>query len=167
MTSYDLTDGKEPISHAEIDCLKKLARMLPEDPIIVNIGAATGVSTCAFLEERPDATVYSVDMLPCEQELDNVGRCGLDRTKVIRLLGDSKDIGPEFPHVCDLLFVDGDHWNAGGDIDAWTGKVQGIVALHDYMEEPPSNNPGSVYEQVNDRMKDPLCRVERVIAFRV
>lgn len=171
MTSYDLTDGQEPISHNEIDCLKKLARMLKPAPIIVNIGAATGVSTCAFLEERPDALIYSVDVLPCEEEFENLRRCGLNVQRVSRILGDSKNAGYDFPYMIDLLFVDGDHWNAGGDIDAWvkTGKVSGIVAFHDYMEECPPNNPGSVYEHVEAGMQgyERICRVERVVAFHV
>ncbi len=39
MNCYDLTDGHEPISRAEIDYLKELVRGLPPKPVIVNIGA--------------------------------------------------------------------------------------------------------------------------------
>lgn len=170
MNSYDLTDGKEPVSHAEIDYLKELATSLPKDPVIVNIGAATGVSTCAFLEARSDCFIYSIDIKPCPEEFENLERCSLDRRKVVRLLGDSKVIGPKFPYLCDLLFVDGNHWDAGGDIEAWvkTGKVKGIVAFHDYMESPPPNNPGSVYEHVNEGMAgyEEIGQAERVVAFR-
>ena len=173
MKSYDLTDGKEPVSHAEIDYLKELAWTLAKDPVIVNIGAATGVSTTAFLEERPDCFIYSVDIYPCEQEFANVTKCGQDRSRVVRLLGDSTEIGPEFPYQCDMLFIDGDHWNAKGDIEAWveTEKVRpgGIIAFHDYQEVCAPNNPGSVYEHVNEGMVGykKLGEVERVIAFRM
>ena len=168
MDSYDLTDGKEPVSHAEIDYLKDLANMLPENPVIVNIGA--GVSTCAFLEARPDCFVHSVDVRPCPEEIENVGRCGLDKSRVLRWLGDSKVIGPKFPYECDLLFVDGDHWGVAADIEAWTGRMKpgGIMAFHDYQEVCAPNNPGSVYEHVNEGMVgyEKIGEVERVIAFR-
>jgi len=176
MRPYDLTDGQEPVSWAEIDYLEQLAATLPPDPLIVGIGAATGVSTCAFLEARPDCLIYSVDIEPCEQEKANVAACGLDVTRVIRLLGDSKEFGPQFPYQCDLLFIDGDHWGAGKDLVAWvdTGRVKpgGILALHDVQEVCPPNNPGSVYSdlmawraQHGDFAQ--LDWVDRVMAFKV
>jgi len=176
LSAKDLTDGKEPMSYAEIECLQKLARMIPDEPTIVNIGAATGVSTLAFLEERPDCFIFSIDVLPCEEELQNVMKGGHERKKVIRLLGDSKKIGPSFPAKCDLLFIDGDHWGAGKDLEAWvdTGKVKpgGIVALHDFQPDGCApNNPGSVTEDViawRERTGyEKIAEVERVIAFRV
>lgn len=177
LSARDLTDGKEPVSYAEIECLKKLAMMMPENPTIVNIGAATGVSTLAFLEARPDAFIFSVDVLPCEEELENVRKGGHDHTRVIRLLGDSTAFGPKFPHQCDLLFIDGDHWGAGKDIKAWveTGKVKcdGIVAFHDWQPGGCApNNPGSVTEDVQEWHEahpefEQIAEVERVIAFRM
>lgn len=169
--SYELTDGQEPISHAEIDYLAELARELPPFPLIVNIGAYIGVSTCTFLEARPDCSIYSVDLEQCAAEFANAERFGLDANRITRLLGDSKKWGRDFPHKADLIFVDGDHWNAAGDIAAWRDKVKpgGIMAFHDYQEICPPNNPGSVYEQVNEAMADDeqIGQVERVIAFRL
>lgn len=177
LSARDLTDGKEPMSYAEIECLKKLARMLPDNPTIVNIGADRGVSTLAFLEERPDCFIFSVDVLPCEEELENVKRGGHDIKRVTRLLGDSKVLGPKFPFLCNMLFIDGDHWGAGKDIEAWveTGKVKsgGVIAFHDYIVPPnPANNPGDVYAQVNEWIEsnpqyEKIAEVERVIAFRM
>ena len=176
MKSYDLTDGKEPVSWAEIDYLEELAATLPPQPLIVNIGAATGVSTCAFLEARPDCVIYSVDVEPCFAEKENVAACGLDAKRVIRLLGDSVEYGPRFPYPIDLLFIDGNHWGAGKDLAAWvdTGKVKpgGVIAMHDCMVEPPANNPGSVYADMKAwRDANPhfeqLGWVDRVIAFRM
>lgn len=172
MNSYDLTDGHEPMSYAEIDCLKALAGNLSNNPLIVNIGAADGVSTCAFLEARPGALIYSVDVEECPRELENVRRCGLNPFRIVRLLGRSEEIGMLFPYAIDLLFVDGGHFNAGNDIEAWLDKVRpgGIVAFHDYQEVCPANNPGSVFADVNAKMGG-YARigdvVDRVIAFRV
>lgn len=175
MTPYDLTDGHEPVSWDEIDYLKQLATDLPPNPLIVNIGAATGVSTCAFLEARPDCLIYSIDVEPCQQEFDNVRACGLDATRVVRLLGDSVEIGPHFPYLADLLFIDGNHWGAGKDLVAWVdgGKVKpgGVLALHDCMVEPPPENPGSVYSDLMAWHSQhgeyvQLGWVDRVMAFR-
>lgn len=177
LTCYDLSDGKEPVSRAELRYLKELASDLPENPLIVNIGAANGLSTMAFLETRPDAFIYSVDVLPCKEEFEHLSQGGHDLSKVVRLLGDSKEIGLEFEEQCDLLFIDGDHWGAGKDLKAWveTGKVKpgGIVALHDWQPNGCApNNPGSVTEDVRawhaEHPEFPLLgEVERVIAFRV
>lgn len=177
LSARDLTDGKEPMSYAEIECLKKLACMLPDNPTIVNIGAATGVSTLAFLEARGDCFIFSIDVLPCEEELENVVKGGHERKRVIRLLGDSTAFGPKFPQKCDLLFVDGDHWGAGKDIKAWveTGKVRpgGVIAFHDWQPSGTApNNPGSVTEDVLEWHNShpefvQIAEVERVIAFRM
>jgi predicted O-methyltransferase YrrM len=176
LSARDLTDGKEPMSYAEIECLKKLVRTLPDNPTIVNIGADRGVSTLAFLEERPDCFIFSVDVLPCKEELGNVKKGGHDHKRVVRLLGDSKVLGPKFPYQCDMLFIDGDHWGAGKDIEAWvdTNKVEsgGVIALHDWQPGGCApNNPGSVTEDVIDWREragyEQIAEVERVIAFRM
>ena len=177
LTAKNLTDGHEPVSHAEIDYLKDLAATLPPDPIIVNIGAATGVSTLAFFEARPDCVIFSVDVEPCPEELRHVVEGGHDPTRIQRLLGDSKEIGPSFAYRCDLLFIDGDHWGAGYDIVAWvsTGKVKpgGVVAFHDWRPGGCApNNPGSVTEDVRGWHEahpefEKLGEVGRVIAFRI
>lgn len=169
--SYSLTDGQEPISHAEIDYLAELALMLPDKPTIVNIGAYIGVSTCTFLQARPDCMIYSVDLEECMAEFENVRRFDLDASRVIRLLGDSKEIGKDFKYPVDMVFVDGDHWNAAGDIAAWRDKIRpgGIMVFHDYQRVCAPNNPGSVYEHVNEGMQgyEKIGEVERLIAFRI
>lgn len=182
MKSYTLTDGHEPISHAEIDYLAELASSLPDAPIIVNIGAWIGVSTCTFLEARPDCLIYSVDVNQCEAEFENARRFGMDADRIIRLLGDSKAFGQVWNDIVnldgtraypdpDMVFVDGDHWNARGDIDAWRDKIKpgGVMVFHDWMRECPPNNPGDVYAQVNEGMAgyEQIGQVERLIAFRV
>ena len=65
-------NGWDPASFAEIDFMMAMARDLPAHPVIVNIGADLGVSTCAFLEARRDAVVFSCDIGACEREIENV-----------------------------------------------------------------------------------------------
>lgn len=174
ITAYDLTNGQDPMTYGEIDALRDLAGQLPGNPIIVNIGAADGVSTVCFLGGCPDAFVYSVDVEECPQEFANVEAAGLDRTRVVRLLGRSQDIGGEFPYEADLVFVDGghDYESVKGDIESWAWKVRpgGALAFHDYIPgENPPGNPGEVYEAVTENLPDGfelIGQTDRLIAFR-
>lgn len=176
LTSYELTDGKEPVSTDEINFLKDLADTLPDGATVIQIGAATGVMTLALLEERPDLDrIYSVDIDECRAELENVVKGEHDAGKVVRVLGDSKAIGPDFPHQADLLIIDGDHFGAAYDLVTWvdTGHVKpgGILACHDFLEVNPPENPGDVFAQVMTwhsvhEEYELLGRIERLIAFR-
>lgn len=175
LTAYDLSDGREPISHDEIHFLKRMARWLPEQPLIVNIGAARGASTLALLEERNDAVIFSIDIYECSDEADHIKQAGLDHRRVIRLLGRSQDIGQFFPFKADLVFIDGDHQYDGvlADIKVWPEKVKsgGVFACHDYIPgENPPNNITHVYEALSATILDDydiLNIVDRIIAFRI
>ena len=174
ITAFDLSDGNEPMSYGEINLLVSLAKRLPPDPLIVNIGAADGVSTVAMLEARPDCFIFSVDIGECPQERANVEAAGLDPARLVRLLGRSQDIGKEFPYEADLVLDDGghDYGSVRGDIEVWGPKVKigGILAFHDYIPgENPPNNPGEVYEAVTENLPDwfeQIGWVDRLIAFR-
>jgi len=168
-------NGWDPASFAEIDFMMALACALPVNPVIVNIGADLGVSTCAFLEARRDAVVFSCDIGACEREIENVAAAGLETARVIRLLGRSQDIGAAFPYQCDLLFIDGGHDEASvrGDIEVWVPRVKPgcVFAFHDYIPgEKPANNPAevdaAVHALVIGRYPE-VGRVDRIIAFRV
>ena len=173
--AHRLTDGQDPMTYAEIDYLRELARDLPVHPVIVNIGAADGLSTVTFLEARRDAVVFSCDIGACEREIENVAAAGLETARVIRLLGRSQDIGAAFPYQCDLLFIDGGHDDASvrGDIKAWVPRVKPgcVFAFHDYIPgEKPANNPAEVDAAVDALVigrYPEVGRVDRIIAFRV
>jgi len=172
--AYALTDGNDPMTYAEIDLLHKLAASLGPNPIIVNIGAADGLSTITFLEGCPDAFVFSLDVEECPQERVNVEAAGLDVTRVARVLGRSQETGQEFPYKADLVFVDGghDYESVKGDIETWAGKVKvgGVLAFHDYIPPPPpANNPSYAHDAVNENLPDEfksVAWVDRLIAFR-
>jgi predicted O-methyltransferase YrrM len=162
------------MTYAEIAYLRQLATGIKcANPVIVNIGAADGISTIAFLEARPDAFIFSVDIEPCQQEFDHLRECGQDVTQVVRLLGRSEQVGLHFPYQCDLLFVDGGHFNAANDIDTWLSTVMpgGVIAFHDFIppEDMQENNPGSVWHDVHAKidMDTKIGEVDRLIAFRV
>ncbi|KKK82407.1 hypothetical protein LCGC14_2803690 [marine sediment metagenome] len=135
-TSKDLCKIHGMLIWSEVQILKSCARMLPKDPIIVNIGAGVGTSAVAILEERPCAFVFSVDKNPAPLERLNLIRCEIDTTRCVRLLGVSWNVGRNFPFMVHMVFVDGDHGTkpVERDIAAWLPRVTvgGIMAFHDY-----------------------------------
>ena len=173
--SYSLAGpDPNPMTVEEVDCLKKLVREnTNKSPVIINIGAERGVSTLAMLEERPDATIYSIDVNPCEGEFENAKKAGLDTTRIIRLLGRSQDIGRHWSFHADFVWIDGDHRYKGvkGDILAWGRYVVpgGVMAFHDcFDDEPPPHNPSGAGQAVRELMNpdDMIMNCERIRAFR-
>lgn len=181
MRSYDLTDGQDPMTYAEIDELQRLLSLLrPEKLQLVNIGADVGVSTLAFLEAAQrysrKMTLWSVDIGPCPGELEHVRQAGFPEHSVIRLLGRSQELGAGFPYSADLIFVDGSHRYADvqADVDVWLPNLAawGIIAFHDYIKDPPANNVTEAWAAVNEhpQLHAPgmvcLGVVDRLIAFQ-
>ncbi len=133
--AYQLADWVKSMGRDEIAWLKIQAAHLPPEPVVVNIGAAAGVSTLAILEERPDALIYSCEVDPGAGEYSSLERAGLDKRRVIRL-GESAAAGRDFAGTADFIFVDGGHEAAQvrDDIEAWLPCLLagGIIAFHDY-----------------------------------
>lgn len=148
MDSYDVARWLGYLSLEEIDELKRLAQLLPENPVVVNIGAGGGTSGLTLLESRPDLTLYTLDIqdesspLGClEGERNAVLESGVNYTgRWFQICGDSKDIGRNWQQgQVDMVFVDGDHSYEGcvGDIQAWLPHIKpgGVMALHDYKKD--------------------------------
>ena len=158
-----------PITKEEALALSQIAKQLPPNPVIVQIGAYWGVSTAVMLETRPDAFIFSIDINPCEQEQQTLFDLELDYLRVVRVLGKSEDIGKHWPYRCDMLFVDGDHTLLGclADCNAWLDKTD-IAVFHDYMPEnaPPKNQ---VYQVVKEKFyrQKPIIRAGSLIGFKV
>lgn len=144
---------------AEVPGLKELARSLPPNPVVVNIGAGAGTSGLAFMESRPDLFLYTIDIqkdnspfgcLHAEEQVireagyvynnldapDNRGCQVHDESGLI-----GKDwLEPSTAHtLVDLVFIDADHSYNGckGDIEAWLPNIKpgGILAIHDYKKD--------------------------------
>ncbi len=176
-SSYDLAGpDPNPMTIAEVDELKRLVGinvLKTVHPIIINIGAERGTSTLAMMEERKDAYIFSIDIDPCEAEISNLRKAGLDDERVVRILGRSQEVGRLWPFWVDFVWVDGNHSLEGvrGDINAWWPKVRpgGIIAFHDYFEStPPAHNPSGAGEAVREWMgdKELISEVERIRAIR-
>jgi len=172
-TAYDLADWQAYLTRPEVDFLKELAQLLPENPVIVNIGAGAGTSTISFLEARPDCLVVSIDILTTESiettnehlRLTEINEA--DAARVIRIWGDSKAVGKVWRWPVDMIFVDGDHCAAGvrGDIDAWLRHVDSVMAFHDYTRKVWPD----VKVVVDDAMRgyERINHVDTLIAFDV
>jgi predicted O-methyltransferase YrrM len=168
-TSEDLCKIHGMLIWPEAQILKTCARMLPADPVIINIGAGVGTSAIAILEERPDAFIFSVDRDPADLERINLRECEIPITRCIRILGKSWDVGQDFPYLVNMVFVDGDHGVKAveKDICTWITKILpgGIMAFHDYKHR---NVPG-LTKVVDSFMNgnEVIAEHRYMIAFRI
>lgn len=168
--------------HLELMSLIGLAKKLPKNPTIVNIGAGSGTSGLVFRETRPDAVLCTVDIQSesspygsLEGERNAFREAGFikDLNKTwFQMAGDSKEIGAIWrqvrpavlaSHEIHLLFIDGDHTYAGcyGDIIRWLPHVahRGIVAVHDYKKaenDPTHNGRTKPYPGVDEAVDELL-----------
>lgn len=170
MDSYELAALHKMLEKSEVDLLKQCAEMLPPNPVIVNIGANVGTSAISMLETRPDAYIFSVDVKR-EREREYVLECNLDPARIVRLLGDSKEVGKYFPYNVDMVFIDGDHTDTGvsGDIEAWIPKCRYIAAYHDYHHPRYKEKPNVHLDEIVDKaMKDwiEIDEARFLVAFR-
>lgn len=139
-SSYEIAKSFGYMTKEEIHLLKAFALSLPYVPLIVNIGAGSGTSGLALVEERQDAVVFTVDISEggpyggLENERNAFKDSGLRLP--FQILGDSKDVGKNWRHKVDMVFVDGDHIDQviSNDIASWKCHVRdgGIMAFHDY-----------------------------------
>ena len=173
--SYSLAGpDPNPITVNEVDCIKRLIRKNTHSwPNIINIGSERGVSTLAMLEERPSATIFSIDVEHGRGEIRNAKDAGLDTNRIIRLLGRSQEIGESWPYEVDFIWIDGDHSYEGvkGDILVWAKRVipGGVMAFHDCFDgEPPPHNPSGAGKAVRELMDpdDLIMTCERIRAFK-
>lgn len=143
--AYSYCDWITYMTHAEVDFLMELAKSLPPNPVVVNIGAGVGTSGLAFLESRDDLVYFSVDIRADENPIGGLvneknafmGAGYWDTRDITQVHGDSKEVGLEWEYgKADLVFIDGDHTHEGamGDWLNWKGRIKpgGVVVFHDY-----------------------------------
>ncbi len=124
--------------------LYKLARSLPRNSIIVELGSYLGASS-VFLgigAKSNDSLVYCVDTWEndgmTEGKRDTYSEWAKNvqhLTNVLPLRGRNNEIAPLFTNGIDLLFIDSDHSYEAikEDITNWLPKLRnnGIIVLHD------------------------------------
>lgn len=130
----------------EVNMLKALASSLPDNPVIVNIGAGRGTSGMAFMESRDDVRLITIDVVNemllnggLESERWEFGKTDfpLPTQEWEQIHEDSVTVGKEWDRgQVDMVFVDGDHSYDGayGDISSWVPHIKngGFIAIHDY-----------------------------------
>lgn len=154
-TSESLQAAFGYLTANELAALKQLAQSLPDNPVVVNIGAGAGTSGLAFMESRPDLKLVTVDVqmsdspfgcLYAEQQaLQSSGYGFPFDDRYYQIQGDSKAVGRDWQkwnpgdggkEPINLVFIDADHSYRGakGDILAWLPNIKpgGIIAVHDY-----------------------------------
>jgi predicted O-methyltransferase YrrM len=167
------------LKREEVDLLTLLAGKVNSDtPIFVNIGAGAGTSSFAMLEGNPKAVVFSVDMRTTEDEISTSEHLRLQEIdpsvaiRVIKIWGNSHNVGKSWPFPIDMLFVDGDHSEQGcyddlADFGKWV-KPGGFIAVHDYQK--------SVWEKDVSKATDryalehnlgTVALVKSIVAFKV
>jgi predicted O-methyltransferase YrrM len=181
-TAHSVVDWTGYLFHEEVDALKDLARSLPQNAHIINIGAGNGTSGLAFMEARDDLRVTTIDITResspygClegeEAVFRSAGFWGQPRHEQIH--GDSKDVGASWDREqVDLVFVDGGHQEheAWGDLAIWRALIKpgGIMAVHDY-EKTEKVWPGvdrAVRRYIAEFGDEVILQVKTLIAFRV
>ena len=156
-TSQTLQEWTRYLFPDEVPELKRLAQMLPPNPVVVNFGAGNGTSAFCFLEARNDLALVTIDIqkeaspfgcLAAEKE--HLQEAGYWQTRQIEHIhASSAEVGQDWQTIMnrdkvDLVFVDGGH-NAGQpkrDILAWLPNIKagGIMVIHDYYKEVAFKN---------------------------
>jgi len=153
----------------EIPALKRLAQSLPDNPVVVNLGAGAGTSGLAFMESRPDLRLITIDIEDGDSPLGSLlseknmlKDAGLWNDRVTHKKGDSVKVGnywlmagtvhglSSYDKV-DMVFIDADHSYEGckGDILAWLPNIKagGILAIHDYKKSKLTYDDNSPHPQ--------------------
>lgn len=143
--AYYLTDWTGYLDRSEVDFLMELARSLPDNPVVINIGAGHGTSGISFMDARGDLTLYTIDVndypnpyggLVNERNAFEI--CGfIGQARHHQIHGKSQDVGKSWTGgKVDMVFVDGDHSLPAitGDVENWLPHVKpgGIMVFHDY-----------------------------------
>jgi predicted O-methyltransferase YrrM len=135
--ALEVCHSKRMMADWEVLLLQVIVKSIKGTPSIVNLGAGAGTSGLAIVEARPDATVWTIDILDESpgllgerQVFENTGL-----PLPIQIHGDCRIVGENWSYGdLDIVFVDDDHW--GGtihDIIQWQNRVKlhGYLIFHD------------------------------------
>lgn len=128
-------------TQAERDTLASLAKRVPDQGLIVEIGTLYGGVTAVLAKAQPYAAIITIDDFSWHPEtmpinsamnvLDNLKKEGVDNVTIVE--GDSRVIGKNWVRDIDLLWVDGGHSYQFVYSDLFHfGSKSKVIALHDY-----------------------------------
>lgn len=176
--AYQVSDWIGYLSRSDVDLLTELARSLPDNPVVINIGAGVGTSGLTFMEARPDLVLYSIDVndfnnpyggLVNERNAFQDAGFAFD-PRYHPILGKSHDVGRTWTGgPVDMVFVDDGHTppEIEGDITNWLPHIKngGIIAFHDYCTGHHPGMAGIVRQFIPDEFE--IGRSDNTAAFRV
>ena len=174
MSAKDVAKAFGYLSIEEVEGLHALTNMLPDRPVVVNVGAGTGTSGLAIAETRSDVELTTVDKRKGDAYggLENERHAfdGANMSYPIQILGDSREVAREWDGGdLDMVFIDDGHKRSDieGDILEWMRHVKpgGIMAFHDYG----SDNWPAVKEVIDEyfQNEEPILHIDSLIAFVV
>lgn len=158
--------------------LYKLAKKLPAQAIIVEIGSWKGKSTFCLARGLKSGYVFAIDPFNGDGGLDTnsqaeydlkkgsqdlltnfentMQRLGVDK-KIVAKKGYSSQFHKDFNKI-DLLFIDGDHSIKGcqSDFELYAPKIKsgGYIAFHDYYKNRSDLGPTFVIKNLVNKSED-------------
>lgn len=163
----------------ELFLIQAIARALPENAVVVNIGAGVGTGSLGVVEMRPDVQAYTVDISeggPNGGLLNEVNAFrGAGLKLPVQILGDSQKVWQKWKAIgkgqgIDFLFIDGDHSATGlqRDIDGWLPFINpgGYALFHDYRSVAWQGITEVVDKNIRGKGWEEILLVDTLIAFR-
>lgn len=176
IADYQKIDGW--LSENEALGLYSIAKKLPNESIVVEIGSWQGKSTFCISKGLKSGKLYAIDPfnkdagtdIGTQQDYDNkiVENSLLDNfkknmsdlnvdDKIVIKKGYSYDFYEDFDSI-DFLFIDGDHSIKGCklDFDLYANKIKpgGFIALHDFYPNRPELGPTYVINEIIKKSVD-------------
>lgn len=184
MRAKELVEAYGYLFAEELELFLDLVKSLPDNPLVVNIGAGVGTSGVAVLEARDDSFLVTVDL---HDGVRPEGALGNERVQMKRnksmhrraeICSDSALAGKNWLEhkekewwrsKVDMVFHDAAHGyeTLKPEIEAWLPHIRakGIIAVHDYTSE----HWGGVVEAVDELLRPKYKFIEiakTLIAFR-
>jgi hypothetical protein len=172
----DLANAFKFLTLDEVRALQTVVALLPDYATVVNIGAGSGTSGMAIVEERPDlrSTTWTIDISRggpnggLQNEVNAFDNARLPIHN--QILDDSRHAAAVWENgPVDLAFIDDGHLDPEirGDINGWLPHIKpgAYIAFHDY------GSPfwGDVKKVVDELMAsyEVFMQIDTLIVFRV
>lgn len=141
--AHQLATTRRFLDWEDVDLIRELARSLPPDPVVADLGAGSGTTAGAVFAERPDANVVTVDH--SAEAVDWAWRfldgCGVSSDCWRGVVADSVEAAATVAAPLDMLLIDSSHEydHTVAELAAWLPRVRpgGVVWCHDYRGPYP------------------------------
>lgn len=144
-TGYEINMAASILNHRqryatpdEIFWLRSAASHMPDNGLVIILGAGPGIMLAAVKDGNPTIHVFLVDHDTCAYAIQHMREFGDQYSQdVYALEGDSAAVGTKYEgRLADLLIIDADHTELGvrADLISWIPhvKIGGYIFCHDY-----------------------------------